>query len=255
MLLPNTKNTHRNGMLQLVLIVGWMTYLSTSFTVSSIRIDPSKASGCSRGLFLFRSDRLVDPRASVDPNIVSVESHADWSELFLDEEDGDKEQMQLTAVTFTASWCKFCQKFKQMWSRKCARKYSDRVKFASVDYPTNKKLCKSMGIRKLPTIRLYYTGDLLTSFPCGPKSFKLAQERLVSYVDMTPVELEQAVVKHYKIEQQQMSQSINDNSPIEEYESESPALEEDAPSLFLRKRDRLKQKLGYNRQTSLAAGE
>jgi thioredoxin-like negative regulator of GroEL len=126
------------------------------------------------------------------PDNVQIESHADWMELH---EDFNTElpgkQKMIIAVTFHASWCKFCKKFNLKWNRKLVRPLKDTVKFASVEFGINQKLCKSLNVKQLPTVQFYCDGELLSSFPCVPKGFSKIQKTLQTYLEMDSAALKQ----------------------------------------------------------------
>ena len=47
-------------------------------------------------------------------------------------------------------------------------------------------LCKSLGIKKLPTVHIYQKGKgQLDAFPCGPKKFAMLVERLEHHLSNT----------------------------------------------------------------------
>ena len=55
------------------------------------------------------------------------------------------------------------------------------LRFASVEYAANLDMCKSLGIKKLPTVYIYKSGQLVDNFPCGPKKMPLLLEKLELY--------------------------------------------------------------------------
>lgn len=181
-------------------------------------------------------------------HVLNIESYVDWLELHDDEEF---DQKKITAVTFHASWCKFCQKFKLKWNRKMVRPYQDAVNFASAEFGANKKLCQSLSINKLPTVQFYHNGKLLSSFPCGPKGFSTVQKTMTKYLEMDSSELARETQRW---EEQESKNPIPRTSgtaiPVAMEEKSSGQDEENdngrrtyEPDLYLRKRDRLKKKL------------
>lgn len=179
--------------------------------------------------------------------ITEVESHIDWAELL----EGD--DRRITAVNFHASWCKFCQKFKSKWYGKCVRRFGDRiddasgelletgsVRFASVEYGANQKLCRSLRIKELPTVQFYSKGQLLSSFPCGPKGFATVQAAMKHYLEATQEELDREAAAW----ETKNTLSIDARNPDAGMHTNKEAHDEAEPALFLRKRDRLKKKLG-----------
>ena len=121
-------------------------------------------------------NRRKDMKNAV-PEITNIIGHIDYEE-FLIEDD------RLCVVLFSASWCKNCQAFKLKYKNKLVRDQGDLInpdsceivrrgitRFAEVDYSDNKVLCEQKGILKVPYIRMYKSGHLLTEFDCGPSSF------------------------------------------------------------------------------------
>ena len=191
---------------------------------------------------------------AVPAPIIEIESQIDWLEL-LDEYDG------IIAVYFHASWCKFCQKFKLTWNRKLARPLGDwvnetngevvksgsGVRFVSVEYGTNKKLCQSLKIKELPTVQFYSKGRLLTSFSCGPKGFSSVQRAMDHYLEAGEEELDQEATM-WEVKERSTDEQNETILPMEINEEGPNALskeieEETEPTLYLRKRDRLKNKI------------
>jgi hypothetical protein len=115
------------------------------------------------------------------------------------------EPNQLTPLhlfRFHASWCKSCQKFGVMY-KKLALDDGDvtdfktkelvrqgEVRFAEIEFGANARLCRSLGIKRLPNVHIYKGAvGLVTAFPCGPSKFPLLVEKLESYRAMTDDEL------------------------------------------------------------------
>mmetsp|Transcript_12136 Transcript_12136/g.16948 ORF Transcript_12136/g.16948 Transcript_12136/m.16948 type:complete len:269 (-) Transcript_12136:276-1082(-) len=128
------------------------------------------------------------------PKITTVNSLDEFLE-FIQEDD------RLCIIKFHASWCKSCQKFGVQF-RHIAMENGDKVnsdgivatkgnvRFAQVEFGANTILCKSLGIKKLPTVHFYkQPHGKLTGFPCGPKKFDLLVETLEEYKGMTDEEL------------------------------------------------------------------
>ena len=358
------------------------------------RSSKSSNGGESRRSIIKKRKSHDKTKKDPSPMIVQIESHADWLELFDTiawdyDDDGHDDQIdgsddgvihnglidhgnhtvttantvtnvtpntQIIAVTFTASWCKYCQSFKRKWQRKIVQptykqqqqqgatttkpgktmkktiksptratstatiggvrqnaKGTAQVQFASVDYGTNRKLCQSLKIHALPTIQFYNgeNGDLLTSFPCGPKGFAIAKETFHNFVSMTPQDLEEEATKcanivaaentaktfqHQSLSSKKKetslvldvgagsattaqvakSQALHNEAEIMETSPHLPTFgrgidgavssdndnkrsgndkdenDSDEPSLYLRKRDRIKQKLSRRRRKSSA---
>ena len=198
-----------------------------------------------------------------------IESHADWMELLwqdddVDDDDDEEEDgsdtpkqhpKRITAVSFHASWCRYCLKFQRKWNHQMVRSPlfqtnpSRLLQFASVEYGANRKLCQSLHIQQLPTVQFYYGEDLLTSFPCPPKQFQQLPRTLVTYLEMSHEQLEQVTQAYQDQAQAARSSSSNDTQkstlPVEITEdgTELTAALQEEPELFSRKRDRLRKKL------------
>ena len=95
------------------------------------------------------------------------------------------EDDRLCVILFTASWCKNCQKLKVKYENKLAREVGDlikysadgvvrkgKVRFAEVEYTENKDLCAEQGVAKVPFVRFYKSGQLLTEFECPHTNFQ-----------------------------------------------------------------------------------
>ena len=64
------------------------------------------------------------------------------------------------------------------------------VRMAEMEYGANRELCKSLGIKKLPSVHFYSRGKLVDGFPCAPNKIGMLLNRLEDYRDMSPAELE-----------------------------------------------------------------
>ena len=64
------------------------------------------------------------------------------------------------------------------------------LRFAAVEYATNLEMCKSFGIKKLPSVFIYSKGSLIDSFPCGPKKIPMLLEKLELYHGMSHEQLQ-----------------------------------------------------------------
>ncbi|EEC47596.1 predicted protein [Phaeodactylum tricornutum CCAP 1055/1] len=97
---------------------------------------------------------------------------------------------RLCVISFHASWCKSCQKFGLLY-KSLAHKLGDKrdrktqnivergsVRFASVEWGANTALCRSLGIKRLPTTQIYHAGTLLTSFACAPAKFQTLKDQI-----------------------------------------------------------------------------
>ena len=105
-------------------------------------------------------------------------------------------------IRYHASWCKSCQKFSVLY-KKLALDEGDvtdfktkelvqkgSIRFAEIEFGANARLCRSLGIKRLPNVHIYKGAvGLVSAFPCGPNKFPLLQEKLDSYQKMTDAEL------------------------------------------------------------------
>ena len=49
-------------------------------------------------------------------------------------------------------------------------------------------MCRSLGIKRLPTVHFYQKGEKLDGFPCGPSKFPMLQERIEQYLNPPALE-------------------------------------------------------------------
>jgi len=108
------------------------------------------------------------------------------------EQSNSNDDNKITVVKFHAAWCKSCQRMNHQWEGKILRKYSDNDKFqfASVEFGRNKKLCESLGIAKLPTVRYYYQGEVISSLSGGAKKMPQYKKAFEQYETATTAELQ-----------------------------------------------------------------
>lgn len=231
-----------------VFLLGLVSWLAPSLVVQAFLPPLSTVSLASDAVHAIANDssgsftRTTSPEKGTTtttekkaPIMLKVESHADWLELIEDYEDDDH---SITVVAFTASWCKFCQKFLRKWNHKVVkphRKKADVVKFASVDYGSNRQLCKSLDIDALPTLLFYHQGTVVHGLACGPKKLATAQETLARILQMSPEEMEQEAATFADSKRIEAANAKSSKNSCEE--------ESEEPELYLRKRDRVKQKL------------
>lgn len=141
---------------------------------------------------------IINQPATGKPKITQLKSAEDYRN-FIEEDD------RLCMIKFYAPYCKSCQKFGQQYSRigkeigeltirnKDGSETTVRegeVRMAEMEYGSNKELCKSLGITKLPSIQFYSKAKLVESFSCGPRKIGMLLEKLSRFRSMTPAELE-----------------------------------------------------------------
>ena len=62
-----------------------------------------------------------------------------------------------------------------------------QVRFAEIEFAYNAKLCRDLGVKRLPYIHMYRGADgLLEEFACGPKDFNTkVVEKIEQYLAQT----------------------------------------------------------------------
>lgn len=120
------------------------------------------------------------PEESQPPRVESLDSHIDWAEFL--------ENDSLKVVKFYARWCKSCQKVGLLYQKE-SRKHQD-VTFAEVEWSAQTALCRSLGVKQLPTLQFYWKGQRLTSFSCPPSQFRKVQDALERFGRMSEDELD-----------------------------------------------------------------
>lgn len=79
-------------------------------------------------------------------------------------QDNEFEQLindePIVVVDFTATWCGPCKKVSPMMDQ-LAADYDGRIKVAKVDVDQNKSVAKQFGIRSIPAVLVFKTGELV----------------------------------------------------------------------------------------------
>jgi thioredoxin 1 len=126
------------------------------------------------------------------PKIVKIQTHQEYLN-FLEEDD------RLCVVKFYASWCKSCKRFGISYRQLAFEAgdhiagggndeeevlHSGKVRFAEVEYSQNARLCKSLKIKKLPTVHYYKRGvGKLSELTCKPSQFQLVVDKMNHLLD------------------------------------------------------------------------
>jgi thioredoxin-like negative regulator of GroEL len=118
---------------------------------------------------------------------------------------------RVTVISFHASWCKSCQKFGRLYQKlavdradwvlggKHMKKNKDSLqevlttgstRLASIEWGANTDLCRSLGVKRLPSVHYYKNGRKLAGFPAGPSTFQLVKDRLTYYQSLSEEELD-----------------------------------------------------------------
>ncbi|CAJ1937179.1 unnamed protein product [Cylindrotheca closterium] len=130
------------------------------------------------------------------PQIISLNSPEEFKH-FLEEDE------RLCAIKFHASWCKSCKVFGKQYER-IGKEIGNlvaiddistvtrmgEIRLAEIEYGKNADLCKSLGVKKVPSIFFYFKGNKLDGFPCGPKRIAHTLERLNHYRSLSSTELD-----------------------------------------------------------------
>ena len=96
--------------------------------------------------------------------------------------------------------CKSCQKF-GLHFNKLAAQYADwekggqvvkknSVRMAQIEWGANLQLCKSLGVKKLPSTFIYSEGMKIEALEAGPSRFAKVRDTVKRYASMTPAELQ-----------------------------------------------------------------
>jgi thioredoxin-like negative regulator of GroEL len=99
---------------------------------------------------------------------------------------------------FYETRCKSCQKFGLKFDKLASQHgggvdkegVDHSVRFAAVEWGANTALCKSLGVKKLPTTMLYSQGKKVTSLTVGPSRFTELREAVERYATFSPAEFE-----------------------------------------------------------------
>jgi thiol-disulfide isomerase/thioredoxin len=130
--------------------------------------------GSTWGLLSTRSKEKTKPRPSL---VTEIGSYVEWQAMLEDSED---DPHPITIVKFHSEYCKSCQKFGQLFehtARKLQQQQS-QVHMVAMEFGHHKQLCKTLGIRELPTVQMYQGGRLLSSFTCPPSRYHLVEQAL-----------------------------------------------------------------------------
>lgn len=116
------------------------------------------------------------------PDIAVLRSREDYIE-FLERDE------RLCVIKFYANWCKSCQRFGVKF-RHLALEQGDRldrkgavvragdVRFAEVEFSAAAALCRSLNIKKLPTVHMHRRGEQVADMVCKPSLFHLVEDEV-----------------------------------------------------------------------------
>ena len=108
------------------------------------------------------------------------------------------------------------------------------IRLAEIEYGANTELCKSLGIKKLPSVHFYSQGTKVDGFACGPKKLKHMIERLQYYRSLSHDELQFEAEMNKGSELLESTELLTATSSLaKEGSASSSALSaEDKPSLI-----------------------
>ena len=75
---------------------------------------------------------------------------------------------QPIVMAFTATWCGLCHIMETIINR-LALQFSGKIKFCKIDFELNPVIKERYGIHKLPTLLVFYKGELV-DYRCGAVS-------------------------------------------------------------------------------------
>jgi len=97
----------------------------------------------------------------------------------------------LCIIKFHAAWCKSCQKFGMRYNELAVKENKNSegdVCFAQIEFGSNRQLCKSLGIKRLPTMHFHKFGEKIDGFPCGPSKFHILLDTLGRYKNISTID-------------------------------------------------------------------
>ncbi|GMH67357.1 hypothetical protein TL16_g04658 [Triparma laevis f. inornata] len=84
----------------------------------------------------------------------------------------------LAVIKFHASWCKSCQSFSRKFTHLSTLSPSS-ISYASLEFSSNPKLCRSLGVTHLPSVQIYKGKEgKVESFSCSPKRFEKVKVKI-----------------------------------------------------------------------------
>jgi len=135
-----------------------------------------------------KSSRAVTTTTEL-ATIQTIKSEKEYFDLIWknDEKNNGNNDDALTVIKFHASWCKSCQKFglhfRGMAANEQQKEESSNISFAEIEYGSNIVLCKSLGVRQLPSVHFYKNGVKIDDISCGPSDFNIISDRMSKYKD------------------------------------------------------------------------
>lgn len=121
------------------------------------------------------------------PDIAVLRTTEDYAKFLARDE-------RLCVIKFYANWCKSCQRFGVKF-RHLAFDEGDRldtrgsvvraggVRFAEAEYSAAAALCKSLNIRKLPTVHMHRQGEKVVDMVCKPSLFHLVVDEVHRWME------------------------------------------------------------------------
>lgn len=190
---------HRASLLLIIVIIASLSSFCSAFQCAPSAF-PSVGSRREASIMFGKFTYNEDERHHSRPNIVVINTHEQYIK-FLEEEDD-----RVCVIKFYASWCKSCQRFGLSY-RALAFEEGDRIdadgnvihlgsaRFAEVEYTAAAKLCKSLKVRKLPTVHMYKKGSgKVSDVTTKPSLFHLVVDELHHVLGSSDDEVETGTV-------------------------------------------------------------
>lgn len=87
----------------------------------------------------------------------------------------------LVMVDFTATWCGPCRKVAPLLEQ-LATEYEDRIKVVKVDVDQNKVNAKKFGIKSIPAVLMFKSGELVETL-VGIKPYESFSQAVESHIN------------------------------------------------------------------------
>lgn len=162
-----------------------------------------------------------EPREEDDrgrSNIVIIQNHEDYVRFL--EDNGDS----LLCIKYYASWCKSCAKF-GIHYRKLARDEADQnIRFAEVEYTQNTKLCKTLKVKKLPTVHMYRKGKgKISDMTCRPSQFQDVIDEVHRLLENPE---ESSLPEYTPVDMDRLEAELNQNNAYNDEKTETSLFEQ-----------------------------
>lgn len=153
-----------------------------------------------------------------DKNIERLESQKEFDQHLKAHDD------KVVVVKFYSSYCKACQRMAPKF-KKAAHEYTTDLKtevdgtsftFAEVEWSVNKQMCRSLQLKIIPSVMMFYKGTKIEQFVCRPDQVSILTRKLGNYRELgwpAAWELELKLDQEEKEESEEAGGSDPDNKP------------------------------------------